>query len=72
MAYHDLSALLDGSPSSRSYFLSLPVKMQLQLHQREELIHTAEDLHRLGPPASPAAGPLGRQFTVLSCGSPGK
>ena len=48
MAYHDLSALLDGSPSSRSYFLSLPVKMQLQLHQREELIHTAEDLHRLG------------------------
>lgn len=47
MAYHDLSALLDGSPSSRSYFLSLPVKMQLQLHQREELIHTSEDLHRL-------------------------
>ena len=47
MAYHNLSALLDGSPSSRSYFLSLPVKMQLQLHQREELIHTAEDLHRL-------------------------
>lgn len=47
MAYHDLSALLDGSSSSRSYFLSLPVKMQLQLHQREALIHTAEDLHRL-------------------------
>ena len=47
MAYHDLSALLDGSPSSRSYVLSLPVKMQLQLHPREELIHTAEDLHRL-------------------------
>ena len=47
MAYHDLSALLDGSPSSRSYFLSLPVRIQLQVHQRGELSHTAEDLHRL-------------------------
>lgn len=47
MAYTDLNALLAGSSSSRSYFLSLPVELQMQLHRREELIHAAEDLHRV-------------------------
>ena len=47
MAYTDLNALLEGSSSSRSYFLSLPVELQMQLHRGEELIHTAEDLHRV-------------------------
>ena len=41
MLYTDLNALLDGSSSTRGYFLSLPVDMH------GALIHTAQDLHRM-------------------------
>ena len=47
MLYTDLNALLDGSSSTRGYFLSLPVDMQLELHQHGALIHTAQDLNRM-------------------------
>lgn len=47
MAYYDLHALLDSSSSTREYFLSLPIDLQIKLHQKKELVHTAEDLHRL-------------------------
>ncbi|MGI6255668.1 MAG: hypothetical protein ACOYJZ_08550 [Acutalibacter sp.] len=47
MSYHDLHALLDSSSSTREYFLSLPIDLQIKLHQKKELVHTADDLHRL-------------------------
>ena len=47
MSYHDLHALLDNSSSTRAYFLSLPIDLQIKLHQKKELVHTPEDLQRL-------------------------
>ncbi|BCI60349.1 hypothetical protein BN3661_00061 [Eubacteriaceae bacterium CHKCI005] len=46
MPYKNLHSLIQKSRSSRSYFLSLPVPLQMQLHQQNDFIHTADDLHR--------------------------
>lgn len=46
MPYNNLNRLIEGSNSTRRYFLSLPVKMQLALHDYNDDIHTAEDLRR--------------------------
>ena len=42
----DLHELINRSSSSRQYFLSLPVKTQLMLHERGEHIQTAFELRR--------------------------
>ena len=47
MLYKSLHDLINLSSSSRKYFLSLSVDMQLQLHQYNEIIHSAHDLHKL-------------------------
>ncbi|MBQ9673015.1 MAG: hypothetical protein IJV39_00115 [Ruminococcus sp.] len=46
MTYKNLNELIKNSSSSRKYFLSLPVWMQLELHSRNDFINTAEGLHR--------------------------
>lgn len=46
MRYDNLNDLINSSSSSRRYFLSLPVKMQLSLHELNDYIHSAEELHR--------------------------
>lgn len=46
MYYENLQTLLSGSGSSRQFFLSLPVPLQLALHEHSDLIHTAAQLHR--------------------------
>ena len=46
MRYNSLHDLISGSSSSRRYFLSLPVKMQLTLHKHNDYIHSAEELHQ--------------------------
>lgn len=45
MKYKDLQDLISHSSTSRQYFLSLPVPLQLALHQYNASIHTAADLH---------------------------
>ena len=45
MGYPNLNELIRNSKSSRNYFYHLPVKTQMQLHQLEDTIHTAADLH---------------------------
>lgn len=45
MKYKDLQDLLSRSSSTRQYFLSLPVPLQLTLHKYNSYIHTAADLH---------------------------
>ncbi len=47
MAYYDLHTLLENNASIRESFLSLPIDLQIKLHQNKELVHTAEDLQRL-------------------------
>lgn len=44
MKYADLHDLLIHSSSTRRYFLSQPVKMQLALYNRGNYIHTAHEL----------------------------
>lgn len=44
--YSDLSALLSASSSTRAYFVSLPVWLQVMLHEKHDCIHTAMQLHR--------------------------
>lgn len=46
MRYENLNQLVRESSSSRRYFLSLPVSMQLKLHEHNDYIHTADELHR--------------------------
>lgn len=46
MKYDNLSHLIRESSSSRRYFLSLPVSMQMALHEHNDYIHTAAELHR--------------------------
>lgn len=46
MQYAGLNELLDSSSSSRHYFLSLPVSMQTSLHEQNDAIHSAAELHR--------------------------
>lgn len=45
MYYNDLQELINHSSSSRRYFLSLPVAMQLSLHEQNAYIHTSAELH---------------------------
>ena len=45
MRYDNLQSLLWHSLSSRRWFLSLPVSLQLAIHERGAWIHTAADLH---------------------------
>lgn len=45
MKYSDLHDLISHSRSTRRYFLSLPVSLQLALHEQNIYIHTAADLH---------------------------
>lgn len=46
MRHENLNQLIRESSSSRRYFLSLPVSMQLKLHEHNDYIHTADELHR--------------------------
>lgn len=45
--YNNLQDLIYNSSSSRKYFLSLPVSMQLSLHEHNDYIHTSAGLHTL-------------------------
>lgn len=45
MRYRNLQELISHSASSRQYFLSLPVSVQQTLHERDQFIHSAADLH---------------------------
>lgn len=45
LQYNNLHALIQGSSSTRNYFLSLPVAVQIILHEQNDYIHTAEELH---------------------------
>ncbi len=45
MQYNNLQDLIYNSSSSRKYFLSLPVHMQIELHERNNYIHTSAGLH---------------------------
>ena len=47
MRYHTLHELIQNSPSSRSFFLSLPVPTQCRLHEEYNVyVHSAAELHR--------------------------
>lgn len=45
MRYDNLHQLIQGSSSTRRYFLSLPADMQCWLHAQGEHIHSAQQLH---------------------------
>lgn len=47
MQYDNLQSLIRNSSSSRKYFLSLPVSMQVELHNHNDYIHSAQQLHLL-------------------------
>lgn len=47
MQYDNLNCLIRNSSSTRKYFLSLPIDMQLELHKHNEYIHSAQQLHCL-------------------------
>ncbi len=47
MRYENLQQLIQNSNSSRAYFLSLPVESQYELHQYNDYIHTAAELHSM-------------------------
>lgn len=44
MRYQGLHDLLASSNSTRQYFLSLPMAMQVALHEQDTYIHTAAQL----------------------------
>ena len=47
MKYENLHELVNRSRSTRRYFLSLPVEMQMTLGEyHDAYIHSAEELHR--------------------------
>ena len=46
MKYEHLQDLIQNSSSSRQYFLSLPVDVQMALHSQNEYIKTAAQLHK--------------------------
>lgn len=48
-SYKNLENLLAGSSSARRYFLSLPVSLQLRLHENSSAIQTAASLRRIAP-----------------------
>lgn len=45
MPYENLNRLIQGSSSARRYFLSLPVELQLALHEHNDYVHSAAELH---------------------------
>lgn len=45
MKYKNLQDLISYSSTTREYFLSLPVSVQVALHKYNSNIHTAADLH---------------------------
>jgi len=45
--FKNLSELLNQSSSTRKYFVSLPVQVQCQLHEHDEEIHSAYQLHMM-------------------------
>lgn len=45
MYYHNLKELFENSHSSRLYYLSLPMHLQMQVSEQGDFIHTAADLH---------------------------
>lgn len=45
MKYSNLNELINSSLSTRSFFLSLPVETQMRLHEQNEYIHSASELH---------------------------
>lgn len=47
MRYNNLRELVRSSSSTRRYFLSLPVEMQMSLSEHGESIRTAAELHRM-------------------------
>lgn len=46
MQFTNLQELIQISSSSRQYLLSLPVSIQMQLHEQNDFIHTQYDLRR--------------------------
>lgn len=46
MYYENLHTLIQRSSSTRQYFLSLPVAMQVALHEYNDYIHTAQELRQ--------------------------
>ena len=46
MAFSNLKELIQTSSSSRQYLLSLPVDIQVKLHEQNEFIHTLYELRR--------------------------
>ncbi len=46
MQFANLQELIQISSSSRRYLLSLPVSIQMQLHEQNDCIHTQYELRR--------------------------
>lgn len=46
MQFTNLQELIRISSSSGKYLLSLPVSIQMQLHEQNDFIHTQYELHR--------------------------
>ncbi|MBQ8824819.1 MAG: hypothetical protein IJZ64_06270 [Ruminococcus sp.] len=46
MQFLNLQELIKTSYSSRQYLLSLPVSIQMQLHEQNDFIHTQFELRR--------------------------
>lgn len=46
MQFANLQELIQVSSSSRQYLLSLPVSIQMQLHEQNNFIHTQYELRR--------------------------
>ena len=46
MQFTNLQKLIQESSSSRKYLLSLPVPIQMQLHEQNDFIHTQYELRR--------------------------
>ena len=46
MKYNTLADMISKSSCSRKYFLSLPVDVQIELHKRNDYIHSLQELHR--------------------------
>lgn len=44
--YENLHDLLMSSDSVRQYFMKLPVRVQMTVHQRNDEIKSPEELHR--------------------------
>ena len=44
--YDDLHDMLMNNDTIREFFLKLPVRVQMTVHQRNDEIKTAEELHQ--------------------------